>query len=132
MTDQWDRFSARGEQSLYDLGWEDNVDLYQPTETYTAGDGYELTYPDTATQVLTGSIRPPRPQADVDSGGTTQTADLTVHIDPQGIEWETAGGGGDAPTGLIVDGQKYIVETTTLTRDGWRRIECAETDGWPV
>lgn len=132
MVDQWERFQKRGAQSLDDLGWEDNADLYQPIESYTAGEGYSIDYPDTATQTLTASITPPQPQTDVDSGGTTQTADLTLHIDPQRIEWREAGDEGNAPTGFIVDGDKYLVETTTLTRDGWRRIELAETDGWPV
>ncbi|MFC6975817.1 hypothetical protein ACFQL1_15895 [Halomicroarcula sp. GCM10025709] len=58
-TDQWDRFEASAGRSLEDLGFEDNINVYEPTETSSPGDGIEITYPDNPTATITGGTEPP-------------------------------------------------------------------------
>jgi len=131
MTDQWDRFAASAGRTLADLGFEDTVRVYQPTETYTPGEGYDVAYPEEPTATLDGALDPPSTSADVDPGGTTETADLTVYVaDDVSIQFNTAGDTGEAETGVEVDGIKYVVDAIDDQQDGFLGLACDEVDTW--
>ena len=132
MTDQWDRFADSADRTLDALGYEQNVDVYQPTETYDPGDGYEITYPDTATATIDAALDPPSTDPDVDPGGTTEQADLTIYVsEGVGVPFNTAGDTGEANTGVEVDGLKYVVDDIDDQQDGFLALGCDEVDQWP-
>jgi len=132
MTDQWDRFEASAGRTLAGLGWDQNVAVYQPEETYTPGDGFDVAYPDSPTATLDGALDVPSDRADVDEGGTTETADLTVYVRADvSVEFNTAGESEEALTGLEVDGLKYVVDDIESQFDGLLALQCDEVDAWP-
>jgi len=131
MTDQWDRFAASAGRTLDALGWDANVAVYQPTEAYTPGDGFDVSYPDSPTTTLDGALDVPSDSSDVDAGGTTETADLTVYVRADvGVEFNTAGDSEEALTGLVVDGLKYVVDDIEGQFDGLLALQCDEVDAW--
>jgi len=131
MTDQWDRFAASAGRTLDALGYEQNVEVYQPTETYDPGDGYDISYPDSPTTTIDAALDPPSTSPDVDPGGTTETADLTIYVEASvGIEFNTAGDTGEAETGIVVGGIKYVVDDIDDQQDGLLALGCDEVDTW--
>lgn len=132
MTDQWDRFADSAGDSLNALGYDDNVDVYQPSETYDPGDGYETTYPDAPTVTIDGAPDPPSSSADINAGGTTEAADLVIYVRGDvGIQFNDAGDTGEAKTGLEVDGLQYVVDDIDDQQDGFLELSCDEVDEWP-
>ena len=131
MTDQWDRFAAGAEQHLDALGFDNNVELYDPTESYSAGDGYDITYPETPTEVVSGETQPPSASSDTDRGGTTREADMMIYvatdIDTDPTE---AGESGEALTRVEVDGTDFVyeVEYVETQYDGLQKLVCSEVD----
>jgi len=131
MTDQFDRFADSAGRTLDALGWDETVEVYQPTEEYAPGDGFSVVYPDTATAVLDGALDTPRDSSDVDEGGTTETADLTAYVRADvSIEFNVAGESGEALTGIVVGGQKYVVDDIEDQFDGMIALLCDEVDSW--
>jgi peptidoglycan hydrolase-like amidase len=131
MTDQWDRFADSAGRTLDALGWDQNVDVYQPTESYTAGEGFEITYPNSPTTTLDGALEVPSDSADINAGGTTETADLQVYVRADvPVEINTAGESGEALTGLEIAERQYVVDTIEEQFDGMLALSCDEVDGW--
>jgi len=131
MTTQWDRFETSASRTLAGLGYEQNVDIYQPSETYVQGEGYDVEYPDTPTATIDGALEPPSTRTDVDPGGTTEQADLTVYVRPDvGVTFQAGGDSGEAETGVVVDGLKYIVDDIDDQQDGLLALGCDEVDTW--
>jgi len=129
--DQWERFADSAGRTLDALGFEDTVEIYQPTETYEAGDGYSIEYPDSATATIDAALDPPSTSPDVDPGGTTETADLTIYVAADvGIEFNVAGDTGEAETGIVVDGIKYVIDDIDNQQDGLLALGCDEVDTW--
>lgn len=131
MTDQWGRFADSVDRTFDALAWDQNVEVYQPTESYAAGDGFDVTYPDAATTTLDGALEVPSDSADVDPGGTTETSDLMVYIRADAdVVITPAGESGEAKTGLVIRGQKYVVDTIEQQFDGMLGLACEEVDSW--
>ena len=131
MTDQWERFASEASRTLDALGWNESVAVYQPTESYTAGDGYEITYPEEPTARLDAALSPPSVAADIDRGGTTESADLTVHLAADvKIAFNDAGETGEALTGLEAAGRQYVVDEAEPQRDVFLLLRCVEVDSW--
>jgi len=131
VTDQWDRFAASADRALGALGFEDTVAVFQPTETYSVGEGYALSYPDSPTTTVDGGTEPPSETADTDRGGTTTEADLVVYVRADtGVQWTGAGESGEANTRLEVDGadERYEVDEVEPQFDGWLLLACSEVD----
>jgi len=132
MTDQWTRFADSASRTLAALGYENNVDVYQPTETYVAGEGYSIEYPDDPTTSIDAALDPPSTSPDVDPGGTTEQADLTIYVSEDvGVSFNVAGDTGEAKTGIEVDGTQYVVDDIDDQQDGLLALGCDEVDQWP-
>jgi len=113
------------------LSFENTVEVYQPTETYTPGDGYNTEYPDSPTATIDGALDAPTSSADADAGGTTEAVDLTVYIDETvNISWNDAGDSGESETGIKVSGVKYTVDDIDEQHDGLLKLDCVEVDTW--
>lgn len=131
MTDQWDRFAAGAEQSLHDLGYSNNVDVFVASESFTQGEGWEISYPSTADQTITGAPSPPDVDADRDRGGTTREADLIVDVPSDaGVAWTDSGESGEALTRINIDqtDETYEVVAVAEQFDGLDRLDCVEVD----
>jgi len=131
MTDQWDRFAASADQTLNALGFEDNVDLFEPTESYTAGEGYGISYPSSPTETVSGEVQPPEADAATDRGGVTRDADLLVYT-PEDITTDLTDGGesGEALARVEVSqtDETYEVQAVEPQFDGWQLLELSEVD----
>ena len=131
MTDQWERFSDSTDRMLDSLGWDTNVEVYQPGEAYTPGEGYDVSYPSEPTKTLSAAVEVPSDSADVDPGGTTEMADLTIYIRTDiDLAINDAGTSGEAKTGLVVNNQKYVIDTVEPQFDGMLALACEEVDLW--
>jgi len=132
MTTQWDRFADTASRTLDALGYEDNVEVYQPAETYEAGEGYSIEYPDAPTATIDGALDTPSSDSDKDAGGTTESVDLTIGVrKTMNIAWNDAGDSGEAKTGVEVEGTQYVVDTIDDQYDGLLELSCDEVDQWP-
>jgi hypothetical protein len=131
MTDQWDRFAAGADQTLDALGYDNNVELYEPTESYTQGEGYDISYPSTPTEVVSGETEPPSASSDTDRGGTTREADLMVYVtDDISTDPTDSGESGEALTRVEVDGTDFVYEVQYVEEqfDGMQKLVCSEVD----
>jgi hypothetical protein len=109
-----------------------DIDVYVPTETYSTGDGYDVTYPGSPTDTIPARVEAPSEQPDRDRGGTTSDADAEVYVrDDTGISWVGYGESGEAAVELVdtADGRRYVVEAVTDEHNGLLVLEVAETDG---
>ncbi len=128
MTSQWSRFESSAGRTNRALGAEP-IDVYEPSESYTAGDGWSVTYPSSPTTTTEGEAVPPESDPNVDEGGTTQTADLGVYVPADsGVAWTDYGESGEAVTRVEIDGAMYEVEAVDEQFDGRNRLACTEVD----
>ena len=128
MPDQWSRFNDSTSRSLDALGAQ-QVDVYEPTETYTQGDGWSVSYPDTPSSTTEGEAVPPESDPNVDAGGTTETSDMGVYVSSSaGVSWTDYGESGQAVTRIDVAGTRYEVTGVDPQFDGRERLECTEVD----
>jgi len=134
MTNQWERFSLRNRDlAQEDLGFEDNVDIQTPTESYTAGKGLSTAYSSEGT--FSVELNAPSSTGEQSEGGTTQTADLIAHV-PEDLPGQLSGGldgygeSGDAPARFAPTDEDNVYEVVTKDpeRNGTIRVELAEVD----
>jgi len=57
-----------------------DVEVYNATASYATGDGYDITYPDDPTEVVSGRVESPTTDSDRDRGGTTSEADVVIRV----------------------------------------------------
>jgi len=128
VTNQWDRFEETSSRHIRNLGGEQVIEVRQPTETYVAGDGFEISYPGAADATLDADLAPPAETADTaDEGGTTTTGDLTVYVDSAtDVIFREAGDEEVGPTRITLrdSGDVFAVDTVVDQRDGLLEIRC--------
>jgi len=142
MTSQWSRFESSAGRTNRALGAEP-IDVYEPSESYTAGDGWSVSYPSSPTTSTSGEVVPPESDPNIDTGGTSQTADLNIYVPwfagygvdgydevdyGSGIQWTDYGESGEAATRVEIDGAMYEVEAVDEQFDGRNRLACTEVD----
>lgn len=129
--DQWERFSEASERHLEDLGYVQTIEVYEPTESYTPGDGYELTYPSSPTGTVDAEVTTPEAVAKRTRGGLDTDADLLIYVpDDTGFSFTGYGSSGDGAA-KVVDvetGETYRVETRVSEHNGLLRLEASEVD----
>lgn len=131
MTDQWDRFASGAERTIDALGYQANVAVFQPTESFVQGEGFTISYPGSASAVIDGMVEPPSVSAGFDRGGSTSDADLAVFVDADtDVEFTDAGESGEALTRVEVDEVTGVFEVQTVEPqlDGLLRLGCEEVD----
>jgi hypothetical protein len=129
MTTQFDRF-AEGVDRMFDrLDFEQTVEIFQPDTTYTAGSGFASALPDAPTLVVDGAIDTISSDPQVDDLGTTEQSDLDVFVsDDLDITFQTAGEEGEAKTNIVVNGDRFAVDTAEDQLDGLIQLQCDEVD----
>lgn len=106
-----------------------SIDVYEPTETYTQGDGYTVTYPASADATIEARVDSPDARTDRNRGGTTAEIDAIVTVrDDTGQTWTGFGEETEAPV-QIVDtdgGTRYEVESVVDPHNGTLELEVVE------
>lgn len=105
------------------------VDVFEPSVTYVAGEGYDVTYPDTPTASYEARIDSPSDVTDTDAGGTTAEIDAVVRVrDDTAQQWTGYGESGDAAARLrdTADGTLYEVQGVTDRHDGLTTLDVME------
>lgn len=129
-TDQWDRFDEQVSGRMQtDLGFEQTLDVYPASESYSQGHGWDVTYPDSPSTTVDAEITTPNSEGDRDTGGTTVEADVVIRVpDDTGVSWDEFGESGEAATRVedVETGVRYQVETVDSEHNGLLVIQAAE------
>lgn len=129
--DQWERFDAGAERHLEELGFVQTLEVYEPAESYTPGDGYTLTYPSTPTDTVDAEVTTPEAVAERTRGGLDTDADVLIYVpDDTGLAFTGYGDSGDAAAKVvdISTGETYRIETRVSEHNGLLRLEASEVD----
>lgn len=116
-----------------DLTFNSEIEVYEPSESYSPGDGYTVERPDPETDApgATYEARAMDPQAtgERERGGTTTEADRVFEVrDDTGQTWTDFGESGEAAVRVreVGTGVVYTVTTVTDRIDGRERLDCVE------
>jgi len=125
MTDQWDQFAKSASRTVDDLGYEDNVNVFFPSETYSPGD-LDRSYPNTPSMTFSAIVTTPEETSDTDRGGRRIDADIVLYFDDSSLP--VVDREGRALPRVEIDGVRgtYEVRTVAEQQDGLARIECVE------
>lgn len=106
-----------------------SIEVFEPTETYEAGDGFSVTYPDDPAATYDARVVSPAARADRDAGGTTAELDAVVVVrDDTGQTWTDFTDEREAPVELVdtADGTRYEVERVIDPHNGTLELEVVE------
>lgn len=125
---QWDTFDASTPRTLERLGFSDNVEVFEPTESYSSSEGgFSQSY--TSQGTIPGEVVPPEADPQVLSSGTLAEKDLMVYVNNDaGFQFTEYGTSGDASAKLRIDGydDDYRVEERNEQLDGYIQLGCVE------
>lgn len=127
--DQWDRFADQQRDAQGDLGFANSLRVYNATQTYAAGQGYDETYTEHADSPIDAEITAPDDEADRDAGGTTAEADVVLYVaDDTGIMWAEAGTESEHATQVkdVATGDRYEVRALSSEHNGLYKIAAVE------
>lgn len=105
------------------------IEVYEPTESYTQGEGYEVTYPDTPNATYDARVDSPSVRSDRDRGGNTAEIDAIVYVrDDTGQTWTDYTAEAEAPVEVVdtADGTRYEVQAVTDPHNGTLELEVVE------
>jgi len=116
-----------------DLTFNTDVEVYEPSETYSPGDGYsvERPDPDNASPDATYRARAMEPSSTAETGRSGTDADVDRRFavrDDLGQTWTDYGESGEAAVQVreVGAGIVYTVEAVTDANDGRERLDCME------
>lgn len=112
-----------------DLTYNTKIEVFEPSVNYSAGDGYDISYPDFPTAEYESRLDSPTSSSDQQRSGTTSDVDATIHVrDDTGQQWTEFGDSGDAASRVrdIKDGRTYEVQSVTDPHDGRLVLEVEE------
>jgi len=116
-----------------DLTFNTEIEVYEPTESYSPGDGYTVKRPDPETDgpdaIYEARAMDPQATGERERGGTTAEADRVFEVrDDTGQTWTDYGESGEAAVRVreVGTGVVYTVETVTDRIDGRERLDCVE------
>lgn len=122
MADQWDRFQDQQRGRVQDaLGFTQTLDVFQPTESFTQGEGWDITYPDSPTTTVDAEIGAPDAEGESTRGGTDVDADVIIRVpDDTAVTWREFGESGEAATRVedVATGVRYEIETVDDEHNG--------------
>lgn len=105
------------------------VEVYEPTASYSAGDGVDVSYPSTPTATLNARLEPPNRDTDQDAGGITETADAVLRVrDDTAVQWVDGDGGANTRVTDTETGDRYEARSVTREQNGLVRIALVEVD----
>jgi hypothetical protein len=105
------------------------VEVFEPTESYSAGEGFSVTYPDVPDNTLDVRLSSPSASTDRDPGGTTGEIDAQISV-PDDVDQEFVDftDEEEAPVELrdTADGTRYEIEAVTDPHNGLLRLDVTE------
>jgi hypothetical protein len=105
------------------------VEVFEPTETYSAGEGFDVTYPDVPDNKLDVRLSSPSANTDRETGGTTGEIDAQISVpDDVNQQFTDFTDEEEAPVELrdTADGTRYEVEAVTDPHNGLLRLDVTE------
>ena len=105
------------------------IDVYEPAESYSPGDGVDVTYPDSPSATYDARVEQPSDDTDTDRSGTTAEVDAVIRVrDDTGQDWTGFGEDGEAATHVVDTdtGARDEVQGVTDAKDGVITLEVAE------
>jgi hypothetical protein len=105
------------------------IEVYEPSESYTQGEGYDVTYPDMPNTTYDARVDSPDAQTDRDRGGTTAEIDAVVYVrDDSGQTWTDYTAEAEAAVQIVdtADGTRYEVQAVTDQHNGTLELEVVE------
>lgn len=106
------------------------IDVFVPTESLTAADGVDVSYPATATNSgVPARYVEPSDATDRDEGGTTADLDAVIYVrDDARSQWDGFGESGEAAARVedAETSQQYQIQQVSDAKDGRVRLGCVE------
>lgn len=100
------------------------IDVYEPTETYTQGEGWTVTYPDTPDATYDARFDSPSSNQDRDEAGTETEIDAIARVrDDVSQQWTGWGEATEAAVRIEEGGTTYEVQDVPPTKDGLTKLE---------
>lgn len=122
-----------GRRRSLDSTYNTRLEVYEPEETYEAGDGFTLQIPDPETDTPDATYEAvamaPQDATDRERSGTTSEVDRRFQVrDDTGQQWTDFGESGDAATRVreVETGQDYVVASVVDKHDGREELDCVE------
>lgn len=127
-----DRVEAARRRSL-EVTFNTDLEVYEPSESYSPGDGFDITRPDPETDTPDATYKAramePEGEGERERGGTTNEIDRRFQVrDDIGQQWTGFGESGEAATHVRETGTGvvYVVTSVTDAHDGRTKLECSE------
>jgi hypothetical protein len=114
---------------MTDLGFENNLEVYETTESHQADGGYDLSYPNSPTDTVDAEITTPEEDADRDEGGTGVDADVVIYVaDGSGLTFTEYGDSGQGAAQVVDTGTstRYEIQTKTDEHNGLLKLTAVE------
>lgn len=105
------------------------IEVFEPTESFSQGDGYSVSWSDTADATYDARVESPSTDAERERSGTTAEVDRVVKIrDDTGQTWTGFGDATEAPVRIedTADGTRYEVQTVEDTHNGLTKLGVVE------
>lgn len=105
------------------------IDVYEPSESFTQGEGWDVTYPNAADATYEARVDQPDPDADRERSGTTSEVDVIIRVrDDTGQQWTGFGEETEAPARVedAADGTMYEIRSAVKRHNGIVELEATE------
>lgn len=105
------------------------IEVFEPTETYTAGEGFDVAYPDTPDATFDVRLSSPSAATDRNRGGTTGEIDAVISIrDDVNQQFTDFTDELEAPVEIVdtADNTRYEVESETDPHNGLIQLDVVE------
>jgi hypothetical protein len=127
------RLVESGLRRQLDFSHNSRIEVYEPSESYQPGDGFELTVPDPDTDApddeYRAEARDPTDDPTRERAGTESELDRVFLVrDDTGQQWTDFGQSGEAATRIreVRTGNDYVVESVSDRHDGRERLAASE------
>lgn len=114
---------------VHDVMENTTIDVFEPSESFTQGDGWTVTYPDTADASYSARVEEPDADNDRERSGTTSEIDAVVRVrDDTGQQWTGFGDETEASIRVrdTADSRLYEVQSVVDTHNGWLKLAAVE------
>lgn len=122
-----------GRRRSLTLTFNTHLEVFEPTESYSPGDGFSLTIPEPGTDAPDATYRArgmePEGDGERSRSGTTNEIDRRFQVrDDTGQQWTDFGESGEAATRVreVETDIVYVVRSVTDAHDGREELECVE------
>ena len=105
------------------------IEVYPPSETYSQGDGWSVTYPDNPTETFDARVDEPTADSDRERSGTTAEVDVVILVrDDTGQAWTGYGEQTEAAVRVVdtADGTMYELEDVLEKHNGTLELPAVE------